>query len=178
MFAVGGGGGGYVKHYSQWTAGGGGGYTKTENSVYLEQNKEYIITIGTGASSSGQGGATSGFSVTANGGYGGNHSNSPCSGGSGGSEHSGGSTSLVPGATDGASISGSGTGQGTTTREFSESNGALYSTGGSSGSNSTIIDVVANTGDGGSAMYSSANTNNDISYNGASGILIIRNHRE
>jgi hypothetical protein len=54
-----------------------------------------------------------------------------------------------------------GTGQGTTTREFGESTGALYAQGG--GSNTSN---VANSGNGGRSNV-----------NGSTGIVIIRNHR-
>lgn len=137
LFLVGGGGGGV-------SGGGGGGYTVTHTSVVLEGGTPYTVTIGGGgtggaggmAGNGSAGGATSigSYSITGgasanqddggNGGSGGGGSGSESdnwrSGGNGGSDGANGATSSHPG----------GTGQGTTTREFGETDGELYSGGG------------------------------------------------
>ncbi len=163
VFAVGGGAsGGGGSEMTNAAPGGGSGYTKTEKSIYLEQNKNYEIIIGTGgAAISGQstqsnsGGTTSGFNVTVNGGTGPTTANTTNkrSAGSGGS---GGGGALAYGTTNsynkyftggsdgsdglGSTISGAndiacvgGTGQGSTTREFGEESGDLYAGGGGGG---------------------------------------------
>lgn len=137
LFLVGGGGGGV-------SGGGGGGYTLTHTSVVLEGGTPYTVTIGSGgtggaggmAGNGSAGGATSigSYSITGgasanqdyggNGGSGGGGSGSEPdnrrNGGNGGSDGANGATSSYPG----------GTGQGTTTREFGEPDGELYSGGG------------------------------------------------
>ena len=218
VFAVGGGSGGGTGSSSSATStsngggGGGGGYTITQKSVYLEKDKSYSIVIGDGGTyatngnvKAGNGGDTSGFNVTASGGKGAIYPQ----GGSGGSGGGGanaptsmGSDGAV-GGSDGSNGSGdsfAGSGQGTTTREFGESTGDLYSGGGGGGAsnwryfsgapggegggaNGSAItkgqqtageDALANTGGGGGGGgYYQCNGGN-----GGSGILIIRNHRE
>ena len=137
LFLVGGGGGGV-------SGGGGGGYTATHTSVVLEGGTPYTVTIGSGGTggaggmsgNGSPGGATSigSYSITGgasanqddggNGGSGGGGSGSESdnwrNGGNGGSDGANGSTASYPG----------GTGQGTTTREFGEPTGELYSGGG------------------------------------------------
>ncbi len=182
VFLVGGGGGG-LKYYSKSGSfsylGGGGGYTKTAKSIVLTINTEYQIIIGDGGTGANinrnepvttyatSGGSSSAFNITVDGGQ--NASNSAISYGNGGS--GGGSTAGTDGS-DGVVPSGSyasaGKGQGTTTREFGESTGALYSTGGSGGQNK---DRDPNTGDGGGSGSFGG-------FSGGSGIVIIRNHRE
>lgn len=158
VFLVGGGAAGGNSHQ-----GGGGGYTKTERGVYLVAGQEYEIVIGAGGVSS-AGGASSAFGLEAQGGYqgsgyyGGN-------GGSGGAGYSG-----STGGVDGGNGTGNGgaQGQGTTTREFEEPDGKLYSTGGAVESVAQVPKYgEPNTGDGGDGGY----------YDGGSGIVIIRNAR-
>lgn len=166
VFLVGAGGGGAG-------AGAGAGYTNTTKSVVLAAGTSYSIEIGSGGtpgesySSGTAGGNTSAFSATANGGFGGGGTLSP-SGGNGGS---GGGAKDANGGIDGANGSSAGdykggTGQGTTTREFGESTGDLYASGGS-GVSSGAAAGADNTGDGG-----------DYKKAGGSGIVIIRKHKE
>ena len=124
-------------------------------------------TIGESVGNGTAGGNTSAFSATANGGSGGGGVLSP-SGGNGGS---GGGAKDANGGIDGANGSSAGdysggTGQGTTTREFGESTGDLYASGGS-GVSSGAAAGADNTGDGG-----------DRSKAGGSGIVVIRKHKE
>ena len=185
------------------TYGGGGGYTKTVRGVRISTNTDYAITVGAGGASASyisqsghNGGSTSAFGTTANGGdgavgftgslptgHGGN-------GGSGGGGAGGGS-----GGSNGADGSGEnhGTGQKTTTREFGEAGGNLYSGGGGgavngaggaggggsgcpTASNSNGVDGIANTGGGGGAG-SRPGYQSTHSGAGGSGIVIIRNQR-
>ena len=177
VFLVGGGGNGETIRGAR---GGGGGYTKTVKGISIAIATPYTVTIG--ASS----GTSSAFGASANGASGAN-------GGSGGG--GGGSSSGTPG--NGGSNGGNGTagnvsqggaGQGTTTKEFGESTGKLYSGGGGgsaanagaagdstagAGANfgGAAKNGVANTGGGGGGAYSgTAGT-------GGSGIVIIRNAR-
>ena len=169
VFLAGAGGGGSL-------AGAGGGYTKTSRLITLLANTEYPITIGAGGTAGsltaigGTGGNTSAFEITANGGKGGAHF---LAGGHGGNGGSGGGNSGGTGGTDGSdgerssSSSGSaGKGQGTTTREFEENTGALYSSGGD-GIKDGAEAGADNTGDGGDYIKA-----------GGSGIVIIRKHKE
>lgn len=156
VFLVGGGAAGGEAHQ-----GGGGGYTKTERNLYIVAGQQYKIIIGAGGVSS-AGGQTSAFGYSAAGGqkgsgyYGGN-------GGSGGAGYAG-----HEGGVDGGNGTGNGgaTGQGTTTREFAEPDGRLYSTGGSVNISAPAAGEP-NTGDGGDGGY----------YDGGSGIVVIRNAR-
>lgn len=111
------------------------------------------------------------------------------SGGSGGSCVTGSAseTTYRQGGTDGGNGSTdyspfTGAGQGTTTKEFAETTGDLYASGGSAmnwSNKGYIVASSANTGDGGGAFAAHPNlTSEEIKYNGYSGILIIRNHRE
>ena len=179
-------GGGAAGNYA-WErgAGGGSGYTKTVLGLKIKTETKYNITVGAGGIGSQKaggmaGGATSAFGYTASGGsalssngnYGGN------GGSGGGSGHHNGDSDGIwissgVGGKDGANGGGTkpGTGQGTTTREFGESDGKLYATGGDGGLESPTT-KTANTGDGGDggrANYSSGN--------GASGIVVIRRHK-
>lgn len=157
VFCVGGGGAGC-------NAGGGGGYTKTGKKVSVAAGTEYTITIGAGGQpttsdhnefqtySGNDGGNTSAFGVTANGGKAANHKyvsseNESYSyagdGASGGGVHGNGTTwTSGNGGSDGSAggtgsnkhpRSYAGAGQGTTTREFGESGGKLYAGGGGGG---------------------------------------------
>lgn len=191
-FLVGGGGGGGGPITDVRWGGGGGGYTTTKKSVAVS-NKSYTITIGAGGgrgswTNGGDGEPTSAFNITAKGGSGGYCSDSQ-SGGNGGSGGGGYKSTGGSNGGDGGGIDG-GKGQGTTTREFGESNGTLYSggggggsggsgnvySGGSGGGSNTGIDAADNTGGGGGA----ARYGNDYGNkggDGGSGIVVIRNHR-
>lgn len=180
VFLVGGGGDPAYQYYGNVaTAQGGGGYTLTQKSVSVEKNVTYPIVVGQRRQASsafgytanqGQNGWTEIIDLTPYGGgtfarsHGGN-------GGSGGAAAQDAFTGL--GGVDGANGGGSeyaGNGQGRTTREFGESGGDLYSTGG--GTNST------NTPNSGNGGYWGTNANGSGGFNGCSGIVIIRNHRE
>lgn len=165
-FLVGAGGGGTAWQVRSYYTGGGGGYTNTVYSIVLVANTEYQIVVGAGGAgtsnnTAGSGGTSSAFGSSATGGYGAETG----AGGDGGS--GGGGTSSGIGGTDGSNGTGSnpGTGQGTTTREFGESTGTLYASGGD-GIEGTMA-AASNTGDGGDAKKA-----------GGSGIVIIRKHKE
>lgn len=169
-FLVGGGGGGSG-------GGAGGGYTNTMKSIVLAANTPYIIEIGAGGAApeadnpltpGKAGGNTSAFSVTANGGAGGNYGYGGGNGGSGGGSYNTDSKKGYAGGSDGSNGGGpnGGTGQGTTTREFGESTGDLYASGGSTVSGEAA-DGADNTGDGGGDGKA-----------GGSGIVIIRKHKQ
>lgn len=172
-FLVGGGGGGVRQTSRNYYCGGAGGYTTTRLSIVLSANTEYPIEVGAGGpglsttsntDSATSGGTSSGFGASASGGNGAQGA----SGGSGGSG-GGGRLSGSIGGSDGSDGSGTypGTGQGTTTREFGESTGSLYSTGGDAVTDSNNTPADNNTGDGGHALAA-----------GGSGIVVIRKHKE
>ena len=184
VFLVGGGGAGgngvWADGYVQSDRRGGGagaGYTTTKAGVSVTINTPYSINIGAGAAApwrdpkdeGSAGGDTSAFSFTAKGG-------GASKGGSGGNGGSGGGNEGHEGATDGGGGTNAGAGQGTTTREFGESSGKLYATGGSGVSKKN---GQANTGDGGSGgKYNETSSGTAASGgSGGSGIAIIRNHR-
>ena len=199
VFAVGAGGGGTQGSNQKFEgAGGGSGYTITEKAIPIYAGIPYEIVIGAGGAGSsfvsntnlataGNGGATSGFGVSADGGKGGKAGQFDTGGydGKGGDGGSGGGVWSGAGGSDGSNgvvgngapssgggVNTAGKGQGTTTREFGESDGTLYANGG--GSN-TGTDGGNNTGDGGC----SRNHNSTLpGGKGASGILIIRNARD
>ena len=150
IFAVGGGGGGgngtrvSDNGASNGGGGGGGGYTKTVKNSFIKGS--YTVTIGEGGTAETAGGTTSFVSstnvtlISADGGKGASW------GGGGGSGGSGGGKGVMTGtAGAGASDGGSsgGTGQGTTTREFAEKTGDLYS-GGGGGAGGQSADVTHN----------------------------------
>lgn len=186
VFLVGGGGGSY---YGTWggdrnptfvaSAAAGGGYTVTQKNVSVTAGTGYEITIGAGgaggtldSAAGSSGGVTTAFGFTANGGKTGTTKLLGGDGGSGGAGYSAGN-----GGTDGANGNNGtysewagGKGQGTTTREFGETDGQLYASGGSFGVNE---ESTPNTGNG--ANGGPANSNG---YAGASGIVVIRNHVE
>ena len=196
VFLVGGGGGGSGHHgNASYDAGGGGGYTTTRKGFKPTLNESYTITIGGGGSAGpawtagGNGGTTSAFGFSAAGGKGGS-----TSGGNGGS---GGGYNGYVGGSDGSNGSGNspGKGQGTTTREFGESTGTLYSGGGGGsgksggagggasggGSWSGGGTAAANTGGGGGggslSAWSSSYPDGYVYFSGGaggSGIAIIR----
>lgn len=188
-FLVGGGAGGANDGASGF--GGGGGYTNTVKNIELPANSNFDIIIGSGGAPNGNGGETSGLGATAaggsgkNGGSGGGAYGAPA--GAGGSDGSNGGD----GALFVTTIKG-GTGQGTTTREFGEATGDLYSgggggsapndnqvgTGGLGGGGNGANDKVGgngqeNTGGGGGGTYSKGKNGGY----GGSGIVIIRNAR-
>lgn len=119
VFLVGGGGGGNGDYSSSgYGPGGGGGYTITSYKITLTANEPYTITIGAGGSKGAKnsggsdGGNTSAFGITANGGKkGGNGGNGASGGGAKGENY-------YDGGSDGSNAQSGGTGQGTTTREF------------------------------------------------------------
>ena len=167
IFCVGGGGkGGYMSNPSISTGagGGGGGYTKTLKNYDLLGG--VIVTIGVGStnfsttSSIQYGGTTSfGSILSATGGQsayrtasgeGTNAINGGNGGSGGGSGASTGATVAANGGSDGSNGNvgiinnyspKAGTGQGTTTREFGESTGKLYSGGGGGGITSNTLEV-------------------------------------
>lgn len=177
VFLVGGGGNGETIRGAR---GGGGGYTKTVKGVSIAIATPYTVTIGASSGTSSAFGASANGASGANGGSGGggggSSSGTPGNGGSNGGNGTAGN------------VSGGGTGQGTTTREFGESTGKLYSGGGGgSAANAGAAgdstagagaafggaakNGVANTGGGGGAAYSGT------AGAGGSGIVIIRNVR-
>ena len=191
VFLVGGGAGG-----SNGFGGGGGGYTKTVKKTKLSSGTEYNIEIGAGGGVNGAGGTTSAFGNSASGGSPGDNF------GHGGNGGSGGGSEKQAGASDGNSAGG--TGQGTTTREFEEIDGDLYSGGGGGGNAgdgtnpgaggdggggagghasgyypfiiSHAIAGTPNTGGGGGGRgYASGKYANAAA--GGSGIVIIRKHK-
>ena len=224
-FVVGGGGGGAFHSASfHGGCGGAGGYTKTYKGINIEANKGQYAQIGAGGvggtSSIGTSGGQSYFISTnysANGGGYGCQVGGCNAGGNGGSGGGCGSYGAGSGAYPGAGGSNGGnggsniswctggTGQGTTTREFGESNGELYAGGGSgggwrnSGLNPEWSNAVAGGAGGGGAGggdYSAAKSGTpnsgggggggtpayatNISSNGAaggSGIVVMRNAR-
>ncbi len=163
LFLSGGGAGG-GSNASAHKGGGGGGYTNTQLSITLVKNTSYTMTVGAGGSVEVAGGTSSAFGYSASGGYT-TTTNNGANGGSGGGERYG------HGGTDGndgtASVDSPGIGQHTTTKEFGESSGTLYSNGGHGGDSGYTLNAgLANTGDAGDAGYA-----------GGSGIVVIRNHR-
>lgn len=189
VFLVGAGGGkGSNPDYGAGGAG-GGGYTKTVKGVSVTAGTSYQITIGAGAGEGGTGGTTSAFGNSIGGGKPGqNGSNyavaSASAGGNGGSgggagggiTGSGSQSSSTGGAggtnggNGGSNSNGApgGTGQGTTTREFGESSGKLYASGGDGRGSYSNSNAAANSGNG--ARTGSTNY-------GGSGIVVIRNRR-
>lgn len=183
-FLVGGGGG--TRPYS---GGGGGGRTLTQDEVSIETGVAYPITVGAGGAAiedsyggkpGGTGGTTEAFGFSAGGGSGGvqNSNTSDGVGGDGGS--GGGGYNGGQGGQDGADgtsgyISASkrtiagGSGLDETTREFWETDGQLYASGGDGRGADTFVqqDAEANTGNGAPGDICS----------GGSGIVVIRNHR-
>ena len=170
-FLVGGGAGGGNGILANAAPGGGSGYTTTVNSVQLTANTEYSIVVGAGGTATNNGGTSTAFEATANGGRSGSGSASSAKGGNGGS---GGGGRDGEGGVDGANGGGvnGGTGQGTTTREFGESTGDLYATGGGSDSSTAEESGAPNTGDGGSGSRTVK------AGEGGSGIVVIRKHKE
>ena len=191
------GGGGNGKTGTTYWAGssGGGGYTATFKKVILNNNYSYSIVIG------GANGKTSGFGHEAAGGKQGGDavSGGTTYGGDGGSggtpafhTRGNGSCMNLMGGTDGGNagscsyshteVGGTvygvgGRGQGTTTREFGEPSGKLYSSGGNAYAHSSP--TIANSGNGGSGS-SVMDDRGQVKVKataGSSGIIVIRNAR-
>lgn len=183
IFLCGGGGGSSGGIYAG--GGGGGGYVNNNSSVALTANEDYSIVVGAAGSYTSSrdetvrgtdGGTSTAFNLSAAGGSTGYFEYSRYfhagNGGSGGSIP----TNMSYGGTDGANgtsyytstSSGwyyAGNGAGKTTREFGESTGDLYCSGG--GLN--ITETIPNSGNGATP---------NPRYDAGSGIVIIRNHRE
>lgn len=179
-FLSGAGGGGTLR------AGGGGGYTQTLLGVSVQLNYERGITIGSGgkgfpgaggtATSSTNGGNTGALGAVANGGKTGTYNAKGGDGGTGGS----GAADNLAGSSDGADGKGSnpGIGQHTTTREFGEAAGKLYSNGGGTAAFSQPgTSGAANTGNGGQGSGAVNSGPAPAAGDGGSGIVIIRNRR-
>ena len=177
VFLVGGGGNGETIRGAR---GGGGGYTKTVKGVSIAIATPYTVTIGASSGTSSAFGASANGASNADGGSGGGGGGS-----SGGTSGDGGSNG---GNGTAGNVSQGGTGQGTTTREFGESTGKLYSGGGGGSAamagaagdstagagaayGGAAKNGAANTGGGGGAAYSGT------AGRGGSGIVIIRNAR-
>lgn len=181
VFVVGGGGGGYL-------GGGGGGYTNTRTGLYPTKGLPYTVIIGAGGAPRNDGGETSAFGVSAEGGKGafqsgGQGADGGCAGGS--ASYSG---EAEAGAGDGRSKT-DGVGQGTTTREFGESDKNLYAGGGGGGTYNGIAGAGGGGGGGAGGTHAVNGTNGKANYGGGGGgsyatpgtggcgIVIIRNHR-
>lgn len=206
-FLVGGGGGGRSLA-NACQSGGGGGYTGTYTNITLNANQAYSIVIGGGGAVNAGGGTTTGFGYSKSGGYSGNSGTYTWDGVRGGYGGSGGGSSgdysgsvAKPGGAGGSNGSNgytytgvldSSTGQGTTTREFGDASGDLYSGGGGGGAyNNTQPGGNGGSGGGGrgggstGATTATANSGggggggirNGGGTAGGSGILIIRNTR-
>ena len=200
VFLVGGGGGGIAGGMS-YPGSGAGGYTTTALGVSITKNSPYSIIIGEGGDNA-NGGVSSAFEQSAEGGTRGWSGNDFTNGG-GGMGGSGGASEGGTAGTDGGNGSGTGSGrncyynestsrwvvgtsgtyttyttnkgQGTTTREFGEPSGTLYASGGANTKDkSSYINGAANTGNGGEGGY---NAGNKRGGKGGSGIVIIRNAR-
>ena len=204
VFLVGGGGAGRAHGGAYGSAGGGGGFTLT-STILLSERAEYEVTIGAGGADIGvsssidyasSGGTTSFGVLTVAGGTGGRYQYR-----NGGTRHDGGNGGSGGGASAKGGVDGSagnlgqdsgaivGTGQGTTTREFGEATGKLYSGGGTAVYNGTTVSSgvdggggasnsagTPNTGGGGGA--SGGDTSVRASFAGGSGIVCIRLHKE
>lgn len=206
-FLVGGGGGGGrgQNGHEIGGGGGGGGYTKTRTTSIVK-NKSYKIVIGEGGDSRIDGGDTSAFGFTADGGEGSFYDDggNGGSGGAGGSKHSGksGGSNGGNGATS-SSGGGGGNGQGTTTCEFDagtyggscNEGVTMYAGGGGSGGGGSNYHSNGKGGDGGGADGTGPDTNAyDADPNtggggggagyrswggkGGSGIVVIRNAKQ
>ena len=212
VFLVGGGGGGgagkakysgseTIGPFGSGGGGGAGGYTKTVTKITSNVGSIYNIVIGVGGTSGQAGGTTSAFTYSvAGGGAGGSVSTVSESTANEGKPGTGGSNggagyryvnvpSTNPGS-DGVP------GQGTTTREFGESDGTLYAgggaggrgtngyvgnsesaTGGAGGGGNSGTEGTANTGGGGGGGNGTYPPGSDGA-SGGSGIVIIRAYKE
>jgi prepilin-type N-terminal cleavage/methylation domain-containing protein/uncharacterized repeat protein (TIGR02543 family) len=212
VFLVGGGGGGAGNSGTNGAGGGGGGgYTGTWKNISLIANSgPYSIEIGIGGTrgsgkgTAGTGGTTIAFGYSKAGGLGGSNTGDytwsanaggagGCGGGNSGYYADGPQIYGGTGGSDGSNGVPGGAGQGSTTREFGETGGALYAGGGGGaaergdstrgpggadgggtggGSITGATSGTANTGGGGGGGPDYAN-----GASGGSGIVIIRNHR-
>ena len=211
VFLVGGGGSGSITAWSNYdgASGGGGGYTTTANNIVVSISNEYAIvigeggartTVGVGAGNDGK--SSSAFGASAAGGKGGGNYAGGAGGSGGGNGEWREGKKAGPGGSDGSDGGPSeeqnpigSRGQGTTTREFGESNGKLYAGGGGGsglnvgisakggiggggdGSNDIGSDGTPNTGGGGGGSGRKAATGN-VGSAGGSGIVVIRAHKE
>lgn len=171
VFCVGGGQGNY------YNVGGNGGGTQT-TTIAVSANTSYPIAIGAGGSGPEHGGGghtTFGSLVTGLGGAVGRGS------GGGGADGGNGGSDGGPGGANGTQ------GQGTTTREFGEASGTLYSGGGGGFSSDDWSHVGAGGAGGGAdcGKSAAANTGGGAGggngqyqvFAGGSGIVVIRNSR-
>lgn len=190
-FLVGGGSAGC--HGIKTSRGGNGGYTTTTKGIVLAAGTACSVVVGAGgvyvAGSTpvgGAGGASSAFGVTVNGGSQVSYAGDGGAGGCGGALART-SAASTPGGSDGGN--GASQGQGTTTREFGEADGQLYSGGGGAYYTSAYhVDPGAGGGGGysGSPQPGDPNTggggcgynSNGASGSGGSGIVVIRKHKE
>ncbi len=198
VFLVGGGGGGdrgTTSGTGHSSGGGGGGYTATHSSVAINTSVPYPITVGAGGAggkleygTATDGGQTTAFGKTVNGGKKTFLKYSPIDAAGGGDGGSGGGTAYInssyqarDGGIDGGDGAGRypGKGQGTTTKEFGT--GKLYSTGGKGGipTKHAGDSAAVNTGDGGEGGGRTNGGTADMvpGGSGGSGIVCIRNHR-
>lgn len=206
VFMVGGGAGGVTVTSSSGYggAGGSGGCTRTIVNALLRKGVEYQVVIGAGGTGGGNsGGETSAFGYTVSGGT---VANGGSGGGKGGVSASGqtnagdGGSNGSDGGNVGSPTTGNpGKGQGTTTREFGEATGKLYSGGGGGGqgiygsfgtagaggegggaNGNSTTDATANTGGGGGGGKASSGSSSPGGKGtaGGSGIVCIRLHQD
>lgn len=164
LFLVGGGGNGSVNpaasssNYGVAGSGGGGGYTGTFKQLTVKAGTSYSIVIGgaAGASSalgkSVEGGQTAYYVGAAAAYRGGNGGSGGGSGGLGATSTAQAKVAGAGGSDGGNGAQGyyvAGSGQGTTTREFGETGGELYSGGGGGGSGGIMSGGAAAGGAGG-----------------------------
>lgn len=172
VFCVGGG------SSNPYNMGGSGGNTLTAATT-VAVGTAYEVQIGAGGTNRGKGGDTTFGTFKALGG-------DPAGGtGSGGGGTS--STNAGAGGTDGgAGLLGGRQGQGTTTREFGETDGDLYSGGGGGASSSNNFHAEGGAGGGAKAGTAAADNTGGgaggsefgVAWTGGSGIVVVRNHRE
>jgi len=200
-----GGAGGVGTNHNFSGGGGGGGYTRTQLAISgIQASTPYSIVIGAGGAGSAPqastfapnnpGGASSAFGFSASGGAsinGGSGGGCQMFQGVGGSGASNGG--MAANQISGAGTHYGGTGQGTTTKEFGETTGALYCGGGGGGTAGSGAGAVGGAGGGAnggadsvSGSSASANTGgggggggtySGAGGNGGSGIVVIRDHR-
>lgn len=156
VFLVGGGGG--ACGTNSGAGGGGGGYTKTVRAVQVLAGVAYQIVVGAGGKPTKDGGTSSAFNESVEGGK--SNSTTTVNGGDGGSGGGArGDGSMGAGGRGGSDGSDGfrgkgnsatvGKGQKTTTREFGESANKLYSGGGAGGSTGGAAAVAGGAGGGG-----------------------------
>ena len=152
LFIVGGGGGGGKGFTYSGGGGGGGGYTNTIANISISANNDYTITIGAGGATGVDGGTTTAFLQSVNGGKKGEISGGGGPGGGGAGGSGGGHGTMIStggkGGENGSDGISGAKGQVTTTREFGLIDGTLYSGGGGGGSGKTG-DKVGSPGAGG-----------------------------